>query len=188
MNPLQKIISRNIAKSKKNESSLGAKNYRDYQRGNFGAVFSRAFENVDSVNLKKSTALNVEENSYKTSKATLSSVFSRALKNGASVDFSDVTSLRLTDSSSNKGGDPTRVIPRAAKVSNDTPAVRVDSTAINSIQYNPQSKDLAVSFRPNPQKTYLYPLVPLETVKRFVVAPSKGVFFNKTIKQYSINS
>lgn len=61
-----------------------------------------------------------------------------------------------------------------------------DSTCVDKISYNPLTKALGVIFKKG-KKQYLYPNVPEEKVDKLVNADSKGGYFSKAIKQYSIN-
>ena len=61
---------------------------------------------------------------------------------------------------------------------------QVNSSAVDKINYNPETKDLNVTYAGNP-KEYLYPNVPKKVVQAFMMAPSKGAFANKVISQYS---
>lgn len=60
----------------------------------------------------------------------------------------------------------------------------VNSSAVDKINYNPETKDLNVTYAGNP-KEYLYPNVPKKVVQAFMMSPSKGAFANKVISQYS---
>lgn len=61
----------------------------------------------------------------------------------------------------------------------------IDSTAIQSIKYNPKNKIVEILFR-NGKHSYAYPDVPVQNVKEVIRAPSKGIAFNKKIKPYSV--
>ena len=61
---------------------------------------------------------------------------------------------------------------------------QVDSSAVDKINYNPETKDLNVTYAGNP-KEYLYPNVPKKVVQAFLMSPSKGAFANKVISRYS---
>lgn len=60
----------------------------------------------------------------------------------------------------------------------------VDSSAVESIQYDPKKKNLDVKFV-NGTKEYRYPNVPKEVYHAFESAPSKGAFVNETLSKYS---
>lgn len=60
----------------------------------------------------------------------------------------------------------------------------VDSSAVESIQYDPKNKNLDVKFV-NSDKEYRYPDVPKEVYHAFESAPSKGAFVNTTLAKYS---
>lgn len=72
------------------------------------------------------------------------------------------------------------------KGGNRTPETvrHVNSAAVDSINYNPETKDLTVVYTDSP-KEYLYPEVPKRVVQAFMMAPSKGAFANKVISKYS---
>lgn len=57
---------------------------------------------------------------------------------------------------------------------------RVQSTAITSIRYNADARELDVAFTNG--KTYCYSNVPLQIYLEFVDVESKGRFFNERIK------
>lgn len=61
---------------------------------------------------------------------------------------------------------------------------QVDSSAVDKINYNPETKDLNVTYAGS-SKEYLYPDVPKKVVQAFLMSPSKGTFANKVISQYS---
>jgi hypothetical protein len=61
---------------------------------------------------------------------------------------------------------------------------QVDSSAVDKINYNPETKDLTVVYVNEP-KEYLYPNVPKKVVQAFMMSPSKGAFANKVISRYS---
>lgn len=75
------------------------------------------------------------------------------------------------------------------KTFNDTyheKQISVDSTAIDSFDYDPKTEGLTVKFQGNSKK-YFYPAVPLELVEAWMKAPSKGEFFMSNIHdQYSM--
>ena len=60
------------------------------------------------------------------------------------------------------------------------------STAIDSIEYNPETQDLDVTFRSG-STDYRLPNVPKEVVAEWLEAPSKGKYYHNVIKDYSIN-
>jgi len=63
----------------------------------------------------------------------------------------------------------------------------IPSTAIKKIKYDPQTKELYVTFQGS-NKRYWYPRVPKEKVEELMEAPSKGEYFMKNIHdQYSVN-
>ena len=61
---------------------------------------------------------------------------------------------------------------------------QVNSTAVDKINYNPETKDLNVTYAGSP-KEYLYPDVPKKVVQAFMMSPSKGAFANEVISRYS---
>lgn len=64
--------------------------------------------------------------------------------------------------------------------------ISIPSTALSSIEYNPDDEGLYVQFTGS-DKTYFYPAVPLELVQALLKAPSKGEFFMSNIHdQYSM--
>ena len=65
--------------------------------------------------------------------------------------------------------------------------ISIPSTAIASINYDPDTGGLTVKFQGN-SKSYFYPAVPLELVQALLKAPSKGEFFMANIHdQYTMN-
>lgn len=65
--------------------------------------------------------------------------------------------------------------------------ISIPSTAIASINYDPDTEGLTVKFQGN-SKSYFYPAVPLELVQALLKAPSKGEFFMANIHdQYTMN-
>lgn len=62
----------------------------------------------------------------------------------------------------------------------------VESTCIDSWDYDPVTLDLDVYFAPNPTKAYRFPNVPKSVVKRWIYAPSKGQFYWRVIRRYSV--
>lgn len=63
--------------------------------------------------------------------------------------------------------------------------VDVESTCIDSWDYDPNTLDLDVYFVSNPSKAYRFPSVPKSVVKRWIYAPSKGQFYWRVIRRYS---
>ena len=61
---------------------------------------------------------------------------------------------------------------------------QVDSSAVESIHYNPDKGNLDVRFVGNP-KEYRYPSVPKKVVQAFLMSPSKGSYMNKVISKYA---
>ena len=61
---------------------------------------------------------------------------------------------------------------------------QVDSSAVESIHYDPDKENLDVRFVGNP-KEYRYPNVPKKVVQAFMMAPSKGSYMEKVISKYS---
>lgn len=60
------------------------------------------------------------------------------------------------------------------------------SSAVRDIHYDPESETLWVTFVPT-AKRYAYRPVPLEVYEAFIHAPSKGLFFNRLIRdQYDL--
>jgi hypothetical protein len=63
----------------------------------------------------------------------------------------------------------------------------VPSTAIKKMKYNPETKELWVTFQGSGKK-YWYPRVPKEKIEEMMAAPSKGEYFMNNIHdQYSVN-
>lgn len=63
----------------------------------------------------------------------------------------------------------------------------VPSTAIKKMKYNPETKELWVTFQGS-NKKYWYPRVPKDKVEEMMAAPSKGEYFMQNIHdQYSVN-
>lgn len=62
-----------------------------------------------------------------------------------------------------------------------------DSTAIQSVNYNPETQACGVTFKGGNGKEYVYPRVPLEKIDKLLNADSKGGYFSKYITSYSIN-
>ena len=62
----------------------------------------------------------------------------------------------------------------------------IDSTAIESFEYDPKSSVLTIWFK-NGEKGYDFPDVPKSVVEKFIAAPSKGEFYHQVIRNYSIN-
>lgn len=61
----------------------------------------------------------------------------------------------------------------------------VESTCIDSWDYDPITLDLDVYFVSNPSKAYRFPGVPKSVIKRWINAPSKGQFYKLVIRRYS---
>lgn len=61
---------------------------------------------------------------------------------------------------------------------------QVDSSAVESINYDQNKGNLDVRFVGNP-KEYRYPSVPKKVVQAFMMSPSKGSFMNKVISKYA---
>lgn len=61
----------------------------------------------------------------------------------------------------------------------------VESTCIDSWDYDPTTLDLDVYFVSNPSKAYRFPGVPKSVIKRWINAPSKGQFYQRVIRGYS---
>lgn len=61
----------------------------------------------------------------------------------------------------------------------------VESTCIDSWDYDPITLDLDVYFVSNPSKAYRFPGVPKSVIKRWINAPSKGQFYQHVIRGYS---
>lgn len=64
--------------------------------------------------------------------------------------------------------------------------VDIESTCIDSWDYDPSTLDLDVYFVSNPSKAYTFPGVPKSVVKRWILSPSKGQFYWRVIRRYSI--
>ena len=64
--------------------------------------------------------------------------------------------------------------------------VDIKSTCIDSWDYNPSTLDLDVYFVSNPSKAYTFPGVPKSVVKRWILSPSKGQFYWRVIRRYSV--
>ena len=61
----------------------------------------------------------------------------------------------------------------------------VESSAIQGINYNSESKMLQITFNSNWDKSYDYPDVPLDKVTGFLAADSKGKYYHAHLKQYA---
>lgn len=61
----------------------------------------------------------------------------------------------------------------------------VESTCIDSWDYDPTTLNLDVYFVSNPSKAYRFPGVPKSVIKRWINAPSKGQFYQRVIRGYS---
>ena len=61
----------------------------------------------------------------------------------------------------------------------------VESTCIDSWDYDPITLDLEVYFTSNPSKAYRFSGVPKSVIKRWIYAPSKGQFYQRVIRGYS---
>lgn len=61
----------------------------------------------------------------------------------------------------------------------------VESTCIDSWDYDPITLDLDVYFVSNPSKAYRFPGIPKSVIKRWITAPSKGQFYQRVIRGYS---
>lgn len=62
----------------------------------------------------------------------------------------------------------------------------IASTCIDSWDYDPKTLDLDVYFTSSPTKAYTFPNVPKSVVLRWINAPSKGQFYWRVIRRYSI--
>jgi hypothetical protein len=62
------------------------------------------------------------------------------------------------------------------------PLVPVDSSQVDRVGYDAESKTLAVQFKHGAKAIYHYPNVEPETHAAFMAAESKGVFFREHIK------
>ena len=63
----------------------------------------------------------------------------------------------------------------------------ISSTAVQSVDYNPKTKDLDIQYVGG-EKKYRFPDVPKEVVAEFLESPSKGKYLAYVIKpEYSIN-
>lgn len=75
----------------------------------------------------------------------------------------------------------------ANQTDNERRNISVDSTAIKQFDYNPKDEGLTVQFQGS-NKKYFYPRVPVELIKKWIEASSKGEFFLSNIHdQYSMN-
>lgn len=64
-----------------------------------------------------------------------------------------------------------------------TELVRPDSSLIKALAYNPETRELAVTFLDNPDDvTYVYEKVPTEYWNSFKSANSKGSWYNRFVK------
>lgn len=61
----------------------------------------------------------------------------------------------------------------------------VESTCIDSWDYDPITLNLDVYFVSNPSKAYRFPGIPKSVIKRWITAPSKGQFYQRVIRGYS---
>ena len=57
----------------------------------------------------------------------------------------------------------------------------VESSVINKIVYNEKTKELYIVFKN--KHIYKYKEVPIEIIKEFISAESKGKYFNKKLKK-----
>lgn len=58
------------------------------------------------------------------------------------------------------------------------------SSAINAIGYDPKTEVLTIYFNSDTNKGYDYPNVPIQEVRDFFKAASKGQFYHKRLKKY----
>lgn len=75
----------------------------------------------------------------------------------------------------------TATVPRIM----ETPLVKVNSSAISYVGYNPDSHVLKVMFKETPTqppRVYTYSNVNQNVFDRFLIAPSIGQFYNQEIK------
>lgn len=61
--------------------------------------------------------------------------------------------------------------------------VKVNSTAISKVSYDPDTRVLRIQFIQGAE--YDYPEVPEVEFEKLISAPSVGKYFNSTIKHYS---
>lgn len=143
----------------------------------------------DSYNVKESTVTAAKQGTNKTANATVSRLFSLANRKGKGLQFHNLQSYRTGENQDTgeyeKTGDFN--IPKDPKFGSkgEKTGVRISSTAIDNINYNPKKKDLIVQFKNNSKK-YLFPKVPESVVKDWLKASSKGRFYNKHVKEFSV--
>jgi hypothetical protein len=94
-----------------------------------------------------------------------------ALKRAATVASSGPQSAR---SGRVLASGPTRHLPGAIVIEH------VSSTAIRDVQYDDEARSLAITFVSG--RTYIYEDVPPSVVAEFIVAESKGAYFNQNVR------
>lgn len=62
----------------------------------------------------------------------------------------------------------------------------IESSAMNEVSYDPNTKNLRIYFNSNPSKGYDYPNVPEDKVIGLLTAESAGRYYHKHIKQYAL--
>lgn len=73
------------------------------------------------------------------------------------------------------------------RTNNERRNIAIDSTAIKNFSYDPKTEGLTVQFQGNSKK-YFYPGVPVDLIRKWIDASSKGEFFLSNIHdQYSMN-
>ena len=144
-----------------------------------------------SYTVKESTVTRAKEDANKGSRGVLGGFFSRARKSGRGLQFNNLQSYRtVTNDGEGKtldnGKAPERIPDSVDFGGRETlHKERISSTAIDNINYNPKSRDLLVQFKGNSKK-YLFPKVPEDVVRDWLKASSKGRFYNRNVKQYSV--
>lgn len=145
----------------------------------------------DAYNVKHSTVRRAKEEEKANSKAVLGGLFSRARKSGRGLKFERLESYRTATADADgqkldNGKMPEKIPDKEEFGGKETKhKVLQQSTAIDTIDYNPKKQDLLVKFRGG-TKRYLFPKVPEEVVRKWLNASSKGRFYNKNIKQFSV--
>lgn len=129
--------------------------------------------------LRRITATKLEGKNRKDS--DFQNTFQTAIEKGKIVKVGDVKSSRWQ-----KRGNDTYYGPLEDIDYENSIERSVDSSAIDSIEYDPKTEDLKVRFRGG-SVWYTYPNVPADVVTEFMDAPSKGRYLAYVIKpQYSV--
>lgn len=108
-----------------------------------------------------------------------------ALDDGAKISIKTPLSVRWKDDNTLNEQLPYSL---STKENDLIKPVDVESTCIDSWDYDPTTLDLDVYFVSNPSKAYRFPSVPKSVVKRWIYAPSKGQFYWRVIRRYSVRN